>query len=207
MGNNLNYIKRNKDDKLTTSDLIKLGLYTLLLILLMAVGVGVCAAIFSVLFNGKIYFSVFTTVATGFFAAPAFTLIFNKINKKYAVFISALILGLFLLISGHVAIAFPLTILGGVIAEYFFRKNNEYISYIFFTIGGIGAIVPMYFMRDSYIEHLKTKNFAPEKIDFIMANADTKMFFIVIISTIIASLLGTYLGRKIYYKNFNKAGL
>ena len=61
----------------------------------MAVGVGVCALIFSVIFSGKIYFSIFTTVGTGFFAAPAFTLIFHKINKKYSVFIVTIIVGLF----------------------------------------------------------------------------------------------------------------
>ena len=83
----LKYKNTGNDSKLKTKDLITLGLYTLLLILLMAVGVGVCAGVFSVLFAGKVYFSIFTPVATAVFAAPAFTLIFNKIKKNYSVFI------------------------------------------------------------------------------------------------------------------------
>lgn len=205
--NNLTYINKSNDNKLNTNDLIKLGLYSLLVILLMAVGVGVCALIFSVIFSGKIYFSIFTTVGTGFFAAPAFTLIFHKINKKYSVFIVTIIVGLFLLLSGHLAVAFPFSLVGAVIAEYFFRKNNEYLSYIFFTLSGIGAIIPMYFMRAQYVAHLQARDFSASKIDFIMANSSMTMFYYIIILTIIFSIIGTYFGRKIYFKNFNKAGL
>ncbi|MBU0278576.1 MULTISPECIES: MptD family putative ECF transporter S component [unclassified Gemella] len=203
----LKYINKENDNKLKTKDLITLGLYTLLLILLMAVGLGVCAGVFSVLFAGKLYFSVFTTVATGLFAAPAYTLIFNKIKKDYAVFIAAFIIGVFLLLSGHPYIAFPITILGGLLAEYFFRKNNEYLSYIFFTLGGLGALMPMYFMRDSYIEHLKARGFSPEKIDFVMSNSSMNIFIVVVVLTIVFSALGTYIGRKLYFRNFDKAGL
>lgn len=207
MANNLNYVKRNNNGKLTTNDLVKLGLYTILLILLMAVGVGACAAFFSVVFSGKVYFSVYTTVGTSLFASLAFTLIFNKINKNYAVMIVSVIVGLFLLLSGHVALAFPLSVVCGVISEYFFRKNNEYLSYIFFNLGGLGSLIPMYFMKDNYIEHLKAKDYSQEKIDFIMTNSSINTFFIVVVLTILFSLIGTYIGRKVYFKNFNKAGL
>lgn len=203
----LKYKNTGNDSKLKTKDLITLGLYTLLLILLMAVGVGVCAGVFSVLFAGKVYFSTFTSVATAVFAAPAFTLIFNKIKKNYSVFISAFILGLFLLLSGHTAIAFPIAVIGGILAEIFSRKNNEYLSYIFFTLGQIGTVIPMYFMRDVYISHLKARGFSNEKIDFIMTNSSLQMFVIIVVTTIIFSVIGTYIGRKIYFKNFEKAGL
>lgn len=203
----LKYIKKDNSDTLSIPDLIKLGLYTLLLILLMAVGVGACAVIFSVLFSGKIYFSIFTTVGTGLFAAPAFTLIFNKIKKKYTILIVSVVIGLFLVISGHAALSLPVSIVGGLVAEYFFRKNNEYLSYIFFTLSGIGAIIPIYFMKKNYIEHLHSKDYSQEKIDFIMSSSSMTMFFTVISFTIIFSILGTYIGRKIYFRNFNKAGL
>ena len=92
-------------------------------------------------------------------------------------------------------------------AEIFSRKNNEYLSYIFFTLGQIGTVIPMYFMRDVYISHLKARGFSNEKIDFIMTNASLQMFVIIVVTTIIFSVIGTYIGRKIYFKNFEKAGL
>ncbi len=207
MNNNLNYIKKDKSTSLATKDLINLGLYNLLMILLMGVGVGICAAFFSVFFAGEIYFAIFTTVGTGFFAAPAFTLIFQKINKKYAVLISSFVLSLFLLISGHVAISFVTQMLGGLIAEFFYRRNNEYLSYLFFTMGGIGAILPMYFMKNNYITHMLERGFSQEKVNFVMNSASLQMFWIVIISTVIFTLIGTYIGRSIYFRNFEKAGI
>ena len=34
-----------------------------------------------------------------------------------------------------------------------------------------------------------------------------KTFIFIVIVTIIFSIIGTYLGRKLYFKNFNKAGI
>lgn len=203
----LQYIDKKISSKLQTKDYITLGLYTLLIILLMAVGVGVLAAVFSILFSGKYYFAAFTTIATALFAAPAYTLIFHKINKKYAIFITTFILGLFLGLSGHALITFFFTVLGGVAAEYFFRKNNEYLSYLFYTLGSISAIIPMYFMKKNYIEHLHARGYSEEKINFIMSQTSIEVFIIILVLTIIFSFLGTYIGRKIYFRNFDKAGL
>lgn len=207
MNNNLNYIKKDNSSNLATKDLITLGLYTLLMILLMGVGVGICAAFFSIFFAGKIYFAIFTTVGTGFFAAPAFTLIFQKINKKNAVLISSFVVSLFLLISGHVAISFVTQIIGGIVAEFFFRRNNEYLSYLFFTMGGLGAILPMYFMKNNYIAHMLERGFSQDKINFVMNSSSLQMFWIIIVSTIVFTLIGTYIGRSIYFRNFEKAGI
>ncbi|MDO4813486.1 MAG: MptD family putative ECF transporter S component [Gemella sp.] len=207
MTENLKYIKKENTDKLTVKDLISLGLYNLLIILLMGVGVGVCAAFFSLTFNGQYYFAIFTTVGTGLFAGPAFSIIFNKIRKKYAILITTFIQAVFLLLSGHAAIAFFVTIVAAFLAEYFFRKNNEYLSYLAYTFGGIGAILPVYFMRDSYIQHLADKGYSQEKIDFIMHSSSLSVFIAVIVFTVIFTLLGTYIGRKIYFRNFDKAGI
>lgn len=203
----LKYINKGGSEKLQTNDLIKLGLYTILLILSMGLGVGLSSFLVTLIFGGKVYFAVYTTVATGFFAAPAFTLIFNKIRKKNAILIVSVITGLFLLLSGHAAIGFPVAVVCGVVAEYFARKNSEYISYIFYTLGSIGVIIPMFFMKNNYIEHLKAKDFTQEKIDFVMSNSSLPTFFYVIIFTVISSFIGIYIGRKIYFRNFDKAGL
>lgn len=204
--NELKYVKQN-DKKLNTRDLVMLGMYTLLLILLMGVGVGVAAGIFSVLFSGKFYFAVFKTVTIALFAAPAFTLIFNKINKNNAILLMTIIIALFLVVSGHVAILFPVAVVAGIIAEYFYRKGNEYISYISFSLGNIGATLPIFLMKDMYLERMKSKGYSQEKIDFVMQSSSINILLVVILLTILFSIVGTYISRKFYFKNFEKAQL
>ena len=65
----------------------------------------------------------------------------------------------------------------------------------------------MFFMKDNYIKHLQGRNFPQEKIDLVMQSSDMKTFIFIVVFTIIFSLVGTYIGRKIYFKNFKKAGL
>ena len=62
-------------------------------------------------------------------------------------------------------------------------------------------------MKDSYVQHLKNRNYSDEKINLVMSTTDMKTFVFIVIFTIIFSIIGTYLGRKLYFKNFNKAGL
>ena len=65
----------------------------------------------------------------------------------------------------------------------------------------------MFFMKDSYVKHLQSRNYSDEKIKLVMSTTDMKTFIFIVIFTIIFSIVGTYLGRKLYFKNFNKAGL
>ena len=98
-------------------------------------------------------------------------------------------------------------IASAVLAEIAFRYGNEYLSYLFFNLGTIGIILPMFFMKDEYVRHLQNRNYSEEKINLVMSTTDLKTFVFIVIFTIIFSIIGTYLGRKLYFKNFNKAGL
>ena len=65
----------------------------------------------------------------------------------------------------------------------------------------------MFFMKESYIKHLQGRNYSQEKIDLVMGSTDINTFVFIVIFTVLASFVGIYLGRKLYFKNFNKAGL
>lgn len=203
----LKYINKEENKNLQTKDLITLGLYTVLLILLMGAGLGIGTLLTSVIFGGKVYFSTYTSVAAALVCGSAYSLIFNKINKNMAIFIMIAIMAIFMLISGHALIGSVVMIISAVFAEFFYRKGLEYLSYLFFNLGTIGIIIPMFFMKDSYIKHLQNRNYSQEKINLVMGSSDLKTFVLIVVLTIIASLIGTYIGRKIYFKNFNKAGL
>ena len=173
----------------------------------MGVGVGIGTLLTSVIFGGKVYFATYTSVIVALVCGGVYSLIFNKINKNMAIFIMTAIIALFMGISGHAIIGSIALLIAAVCAEFFYRKNNEYLSYIFFNLGNIGIILPMFFMKDNYIKHLQGRNYPQEKIDLVMQSSDMKTFIFIVVFTVICSVLGTYFGRKIYFKNFKKAGL
>ena len=200
----LKYINKEQNKNLQIKDLITLGLYTILLVLLMGVGVGLGTLFTSVVFGGKVYFATYTSVAAALVCGSAYSLIFNKINKNMAIFIMTVIIALFM----GIAIVGSITLfIAAVLAEFFYRKGNEYFSYLCFNLGNIGIILPMFFMKESYIKHLQGRNYSQEKINLVMGSTDINTFVFIVIFTVLASFVGIYLGRKLYFKNFNKAGL
>lgn len=203
----LKYINKKENSNLQIKDLITLGLYTILLILVMAVGIGISTILTAVLFGGKVYFATYTSITVALVCGSVYSLIFNKINKNMAIFIMIAIIGLFMAISGHSILGGVVLIFAAILAEIAFRYGNEYLSYLFFNLGNIGIILPMFFMKDSYVKHLQNRNYSEEKINLVMSTTDMETFIFIVIFTIIFSIVGTYLGRKLYFKNFNKAGL
>ena len=203
----LKYINKKENSNLQIKDLITLGLYTILLILVMAVGIGISTILTAVLFGGKVYFATYTSITVALVYGSVYSLIFNKINKNMAIFIMIAIIGLFMAISGHSILGGVVLIFAAILAEIAFRYGNEYLSYLFFNLGNIGIILPMFFMKDSYVKHLQNRNYSEEKINLVMSTTDMKTFIFIVIFTILFSFIGTYLGRKLYFKNFNKAGL
>ncbi|VTX55334.1 MptD family putative ECF transporter S component [Gemella haemolysans] len=203
----LKYINKEENKSLQIKDLITLGLYTILLILVMAVGIGISTLLTAVVFGGKVYFATYTSITSALVCGSVYSLIFNKINKNMAIFIMIAIIGIFMSVSGHSVVGGIVLIFAAILAEIAFRYGNEYLSYLFFNLGTIGIILPMFFMKDSYVKHLQNRNYSDEKIKLVMSTTDMKTFVFIVIFTIIFSIVGTYLGRKLYFKNFNKAGL
>ena len=203
----LKYINKEENKNLQIKDLITLGLYTILLILVMAVGIGISTLLTSVICGGKVYFATYTSITAAVVCGSVYSLIFNKINKNMAIFIMIAIIGIFMSVSGHSIVGGIVLIFAAVLAESAFRYGNEYLSYLFFNLGNIGIILPMFFMKDSYVKHLQNRNYSDEKINLVMSSTDMKTFIFIVVFTIIFSIIGTYLGRKLYFKNFNKAGL
>ena len=203
----LKYINKEENKSLQIKDLITLGLYTILLILVMAVGIGISTLLTAVVFGGKVYFATYTSITSALVCGSVYSLIFNKINKNMAIFIMIAIIGIFMSVSGHSVVGGIVLIFAAILAEIAFRYGNEYLSYLFFNLGTIGIIIPMFFMKDSYVKHLQNRNYSDEKIKLVMSTTDMKTFVFIVIFTIIFSIIGTYLGRKLYFKNFNKAGL
>ena len=81
----LKYINKEENKNLQIKDLITLGLYTILLILVMAVGIGISTLLTSVIFGGKVYFATYTSITAALVCGSVYSLIFNKINKNMAI--------------------------------------------------------------------------------------------------------------------------
>ena len=83
----LKYINKEENKNLQIKDLITLGLYTILLILVMAVGIGISTLLTSVIFGGKVYFATYTSITAALVCGSVYSLIFNKINKNIIYFL------------------------------------------------------------------------------------------------------------------------
>ena len=128
----LKYINKKENSNLQIKDLITLGLYTILLILVMAVGIGISTILTAVLFGGKVYFATYTSITVALVCGSVYSLIFNKINKNMAIFIMIAIIGLFMAISGHSILGGVVLIVAAILAEIACRYGNEYLSYLFY---------------------------------------------------------------------------
>ena len=82
----LKYINKEENKSLQIKDLITLGLYTILLILVMAVGIGISTLLTAVVFGGKVYFATYTSITAALVCGSVYSLIFNKINTQTVVF-------------------------------------------------------------------------------------------------------------------------
>ena len=73
----LKYINKEENKNLQIKDLITLGLYTILLILVMAVGIGISTLLTSVIFGGKVYFATYTSITAALVCGSVYSLICN----------------------------------------------------------------------------------------------------------------------------------
>lgn len=68
-----------------------------------------------------------------------------------------IVMGLFFMISGHFIISFAANIVMGIVADCVAKvgkyKSKKWIilSYVLFSYGLFGPVIPMWFMKDAYV--------------------------------------------------------
>lgn len=196
-----------KTNKLTVPDLISTGVYTALYFVLVAVAT----------FSSVIIFPGFNNVVLPAFCALisgcVYMLMVAKVQKFGAITIMGVVMGLFFMSSGHFIVSFAANIVMGIAADLIARagsyknKRGILLSYVVFSYGLFGPVLPMWFMKDAYIANLEARGKDAAYIADLFAHMNTGTFVIAIAATLVCGVLGGLFGQKMIRKHFVKAGI
>jgi energy-coupling factor transport system substrate-specific component len=132
-------------------------------------------------------------------------LFLTKVKKFGMVTIMGLIIGLVLFLLGHTFIPVITGLVFGLAADLIFRAGNyqsfkkSVLGYGIFSISIMGAMVPLWVMRDSYFEYMSS-SMGPEYTATIMTLTPDWMFFVLIGVAFVAGVIGAS-WEKLSWKN------
>ncbi len=189
--------------KIDVRDLVNVGIFTVLNFALFYVSA----------FTGFVpVMAVFFTVLLALVAGIPNILFFTKVDKFGLVTIMATLLGLINFLSGYGPYPLIIGICCGLISDLL-MKAGKYkswktmlLGYAVFSEWAIGTQLPMFIMGKTYAEMYR----ASQGDDF--ANTLSKlvegyMVPVVIVSIMVAAIIGAYLGRAVLNKHFKRAGI
>lgn len=139
--------------KLTIPDLISVGVFTAIYFVLVTIATFSCALLPGV---GNILLPAVAALISG----SVYMLLAAKLQKFGGISIMGLVMGLFFFVSGHFVLSFAANIVCGVLADWvasrsqYRSKKVLLASYVIFSYGLTGPILPLWFMKDAYIANL-----------------------------------------------------
>lgn len=191
------------NNKLQTKDLINIGLFTALyFIIFFASGMlGYIPILFVLL-------PAIVPIVTGI----PFMLFLTKVNKFGMVTIMAILLGFFMFATGHTWIPIITASLCGLLADLIFRAGkyqslkHTIFGYAVFSVWSIGAMLPLWLMRESYIEYIRT-SMGAEYAQTILAMTPNWLGYAIGAIAFAAGIVGGLLGKAVLKKHFKRAGI
>ena len=200
-------MKNNKNTSLTVPDLINTGVFTAVYFVLAAV------ATFGSAFLIPGYSYVFLPAIAALISGTVYMLLAAKVQKFGAITIMGMVMGIYFMISGHFILSFAANIIFGILADLmakscaYKKKSVLLASYVVFSYGLTGPVLPMWFMRNAYIANLEARGKSAEYIAAMFEHMTTATFFICVISILICAVIGGLFGQKMIRKHFAKAGI
>ena len=182
--------KPAKSGKLEVSDLITIGVFAALYFVMVCI-----ATLVSTLFTGG-FGSIFLPAITALISGCVYMLLAARLGKFGGITVMGVIIGLFLFISGHFVLSFIASIVALLL-----------VSYVVFSYGLTGPILPLWFMKDAYVASLQARGKDAAYIDGVFVNINTGTFFISMIAILVCAVLGGWFGQRMMKKHFIKAGI
>ena len=178
----------NKTNKLTVPDLISIGVFTALYFVLVTIATFASVAIFPGFNN--VVLPAFCALISG----CVYTLLVVKLQKFGGISVMGIVMGLFFMISGHFIISFAANIVMGIVADCVAKvgkyKSKKWIilSYVLFSYGLFGPVIPMWFMKDAYVANLVARGKDAVYIAELFANINMVTFVLAVVATLICAL-------------------
>ncbi len=188
--------------KLKVQDLIAVGIYTAIYFLLMSV----CLLILRFVIPG--FHNLFIPAVTALFSGIIYLILLNKVPKFGAITIMGTVVGLFFLISGHFPLAFLPNMICALAADLIqyktkLKENVRVLaSYIVFSFGLMGPILPLWFMKDPYIASLFARGKDKTYIAGVFAHTYNVMLGLCALAVLIGAVAGLGIGSRLMEKHF-----
>ena len=192
--------------KLTIPDLISVGVFTAIYFVLVTIATFSCALLPGV---GNILLPAVAALISG----SVYMLLAAKLQKFGGISIMGLVMGLFFFVSGHFVLSFAANIVCGVLADWvasrsqYRSKKMLLASYVIFSYGLTGPILPLWFMKDAYVVALQARGKDAAYIDALFAPINTGTFIVCLVSILVCAVIGGLFGQKMIKKHFAKAGI
>lgn len=192
--------------KLTIPDLISVGVFTAIYFVLVTIATFACVLLPGV---GNILLPALAALISG----SVYMLLAAKLQKFGGISIMDLVMGLFFFVSGHFVLSFAANIVCGLLADWVAKLGNYrskkllLVSYVVFSYGLTGPILPLWFMKDAYIANLTARGKDAAYINTLFAPINSGSFAACVVLILVCAVLGGVLGQKMMKKHFEKAGI
>lgn len=192
--------------KLTIPDLISIGVFTAIYFVLVTVATFACALLPGV---GNILLPAVSALISG----SVYMLLAAKLQKFGGISVMGLVMGLFFFVSGHFVLSFATDIVCGILADWVASRSHYrsrkglLASYVIFSYGLTGPILPLWFMKDAYIASLTARGKDAAYIDILFAPINNASFVVSMAAILVCAVLGGIFGQKMMKKHFAKAGI
>lgn len=195
----------NTTNRLTVPDFITIGVFTAIYFLLVTVATFTCALLPGI---GNILLPAVAALISG----SVYMLLSAKLKKFGGISIMGLVMGLFFFVSGHFILSFVADIACGTVADLIatgtrFSKRGLLASYVVFSYGLTGPILPLWFMKDAYISNLLARGKDTAYISTLFGPINNGSFIICMLAILVCALTGGLFGQKMMKKHFKKAGI
>ena len=197
----------NDSKRLTIPDLISIGVFTAVYFVLVAIATFASGAIVPGFSN------VILPALAALISGCVYMLLVAKVQKFGAITIMGCVMGLFFLVSGHFAVAFLANVICGVVADLVARagayKNRVGLlaSYVVFSYGLTGPVLPLWLMKDAYVANLVARGKDATYINNLFANINETTLVVCIVSILVCAIVGGLFGQRMMKKHFEKAGI
>lgn len=191
--------------KLVGKDFITAGIFSVLALIMFFV-----AAIANLM--PQTYFAYSAVVML--LMAPVYLIFMAKVPKRWSIALFFVVPSLYLCLAGVEGIMAGATILGfAIVADIAVgrdRTSFKKLSLAYMIIAAaleIGTQVRLFLFTDDYLEQAVRIGLDPTYIDYLATNATFIMWGIFIVVTVVAALLGLFLGKRLASKQLEAAGI
>ncbi|APB31122.1 MptD family putative ECF transporter S component [Vagococcus teuberi] len=190
--------------KLKVQDLILIGIYATVYFF------TVFIATMLMRFTVPVFHSLLIPSMSALISGTLYIIVVNKVPKFGAITLVGSVMAVFFFAFGYFPLAFLPSFIFPLLADFVQTKTKILdslklmISYIIFSFGLTGPILPLWFMKDAYSESLLNKGKDMSYVNSVFEGVSTASFFVSMLLVIITSIIGLKIGKIIYTKHFAK---